>query len=220
MDDDAWAEEFEGRHPADECSPQGEFLAWTDAPSEDESAASFQDQILRGNWPIRMPMSLEIVVEGSMPQVHPLKSGGGRRHPDSHIITIVLEFDRARVRELMLEKIRSPHSPGDSMLIDLIGLAPVDRQCFLETAAGYFAETLSQSDAHLRQDRYLFGFVRELHECDGEVIGDLVAETMRRDRTAGARLRGVILDLVDHPEAREHLGWLAVAAITDRLQEL
>jgi hypothetical protein len=106
------------------------------------------------------------------------------------------------------------------MLIDLIGLAPVDRQCFLETAAAYFAETLSQTDTLLRQDRYLYGFVRELHEADGEVIGDLVAKTMRRDATAGARLRRVILDLVDHPEAREHLGWLAAAAITDRLQEL
>jgi hypothetical protein len=30
----------------------------------------------------------------------------------------------------------------------------------------------------------------------------------------------VILDLVDQPEAREHLGWLATAAITDRLQAL
>ena len=67
------------------------------------------------------------------------------------------------------------------MLIDLIGLMPVDQQCFLETAAAYFAETLSQTDTLLRQDRYLYGFVRELHEADGEVIGDLVAETMRRE---------------------------------------
>jgi hypothetical protein len=136
------------------------------------------------------------------------------------VITIVLEFDRARVRDLMLEQIHSPHDPEDSMLIDLIGLAPVDRECFLETAAQHFAETLRCTDAPLRRDRCLFGFVRELHELDGEVIGDLVAETMRRDRTAGARLRGVILDLVDHPEAREHLGWLAAAAITDRLAAL
>jgi hypothetical protein len=220
MDDNAWSGEFEDRHPADECSPQDEFLAWPDAPSEEDSAASFQDQILRGSWPIRMPMSLEIYAEGPLPQVHSLKPGGRRRHPDSHIITIVLEFDRARVRELMLEKIRSPHSPGDSMLIDLIGLAPVDRQCFLGTAAAYFAETLRQTDTDLRRDRYLYGFVRELHEADDEVIGDLVAETIGRDRTAGARLRSVILDLVDHPEAREHLGWLVAAAITDRLQEL
>jgi hypothetical protein len=220
MDDDAWFADFEDRHPTDECSPQDEFLAWTDAPSEDESAASFRDQLLRGSWPIRMPMSLEVYAEGSMPQVRSLKPGARRRHPDSHIITIVLEFDRARVRELMLEKIQSPHGPGDSMLLDLLGLMLVDQQCFLETAATYFAETLSQTDANLRQNRYLYGFVRELHEADGEVIADLVAETMRRDRTAGARFRSVILDLVDHPEARENLGWLAAAAISDRLQAL
>jgi hypothetical protein len=219
MDDEVWPEELDPSKP-DDRGAWDDQPAWTDAPSEDESAASFQDQLLRGSRPIRMPMSLEIYAEGSLPQVHSLKPGGRRRHSDSHIITIVLEFDRARVRDLMLEKIRSPRSPGDSMLIDLIGLAPVDRQCFLETAAAYFAETLSQTDTLLRQDRYLYGFVRELHEADGEVIGDLVAKTMQHDRTAGARLRSVILDMLDHPEAREHLGWLAAAAITDRLQEL
>jgi len=222
MNDDARPEGFDEREVSERfnCDPANEEFSWADAPSAEESAASFRDQILRGCWPIRMPMALEIYAVGSRPQVHSLKPGGGRRHRDSHIITIVLEFDRARVRDLMLEQIRSPRSPGDSILIDLIGLAPVDRQCFLETAAAYFAETLSQTDALLRQDRCLYGFVRELHEADGEVIVELVAETMRRDATAGVRLRSVILDLVDHPEAREHLGWLAAAAITDRLQEL
>ncbi len=57
------------------------------------------------------------------------------------------------------------------MLIDLIGLMPVDQQCFLETAAACFAETLNQTDTLWRQDRYLYGFVRELHEADGEVMG-------------------------------------------------
>jgi hypothetical protein len=50
MDDYAGSGQYEERHPADECSPQDEFLAWTDAPSEDESAASFRDQLLRGSW--------------------------------------------------------------------------------------------------------------------------------------------------------------------------
>jgi hypothetical protein len=222
MDDEARPDEFDEREAAEPFNdnPADEQCSWLDAPSAQESAASFCDQILRGCWPIRMPMALEIYAEGSLPQVHPLEHGRGRHRPDSHIITIVLEYDRARVREMMLERIRSPHGPEDSMLIDLIGLVRVDRQCFLETAAQHFAETLSQTDAPLRTDRCLYGFVRDLHEFDGEVIGDLVAETMRRDRTAAARLRNVILDLVDHPEAREHLGWLAAAAITDRLQEL
>ena len=82
MDDYAGSGQYEERHPADGCGPQNE--SWTDAPSDDNSAASFQDQLLRGSWPIRMPMSLEIYADGSMPQVHSLKPGG---HDDIPTVT-------------------------------------------------------------------------------------------------------------------------------------
>jgi hypothetical protein len=104
--------------------------------------------------------------------------------------------------------------------LDRVGLAPIDRDCFLETAAAHFDRLLGETDAALRCDRYLFGFVRELHELDNELVGDLVARTMRFDRAAGTRLRNVILELVEDPVAREHLGWLAAAAIAERLEEL
>ena len=40
-----------------------------------------------------------------------------------------------------------------------------------------------------------------------------------RERAAGERLRDVILETVNNPQAREDLGWLVAAAITDRVQE-
>jgi hypothetical protein len=184
------------------------------------SAAGFRDQLLRGCWPIRMPLVLEIFAQGPKPQVHSLRPGDARRHPNSQVVTLVLEFDRDHVRNLMLEQVRSPLEPGHSRLVDLIGLIFVDRPCFLATAAAHFAEALRQTDVALRRDRCLFSFVRELHEFDGDVVGDLAAETMRLDRAAGERLRTVLLDLLDHPQARDHLGWLAAAALSERLEDL
>ena len=46
-----------------------------------------------------------------------------------------------------------------------------------------------------------------------------MAETIRADRAAGARLRDVILDTLSDPQAREEVGWLVAAAIAERLQE-
>jgi hypothetical protein len=221
MNDEAWREELGERDDsaADDRASTGDPIPWADAPSPAESAASFCDQMQRGVWPIRVPMALEIYAEGARPQVHPFEPGR-RRHPDSHIITLVLEYDRARVREMLLEQIRAPRNPEDSLLLDLVGLAPIDRNCFLETATSHFARLLRETDETLRRDRYLFGFVRELHDLDNELIGDLVAGTMRVDQAAGTRLRDVILELVDDPLAREHLGWLAAATIAERLEEL
>jgi hypothetical protein len=221
MDDEAWPGELGERDDsvADDRAWADDPIPWADAPSPAETAASFCDQMQRGIWPIRVAMALEIYAEGSRPQVHPFEPGR-RRHPESHIITLVLEYDRARVCEMLLDEIRRPRDPRESVLLDLVGLAPLDRNCFLNTAAEHFAKLLGDTDEALRRDRYLFGFVRELHEFDGEVIGELVAATMRVDQAAGIRLRDVILELVDDPEAREHLGWLAAAAITDQLEEL
>ncbi len=99
-------------------------------------------------------------------------------------------------------------------------LARVDRVCFLETAAAHFVDLLAETDAAPRRDPWLVEFLRELHEYDDDLIGDLVAETIRVNRAAGARLREAILDTVSDPQAREHLGWLVAAAITERAQEL
>ena len=221
MDDESWPEEFEKRQDAgpDERGSADDEFAWADEVSWDDAGASFTDQIMRGVWPVRVSMPIEIYVEGSRPQVHPLESGQRRRKPDSRILTIVVQIDRARVRELILEQIRSTRDPEESKLPDIMLLARVDRVCFLETAAAHFVDLLSETDAALRRDPWLVEFLRQLHDYDVDLIPDLVAETIRADRAAGARLREVILDTVSDPQAREHLGWLVAAAITEGLQE-
>lgn len=218
--DSAGSEGFQ-RQPEDAdwedptCDEAGTGDSWPGAPH-----VSFMDQLLSGSWPIRMPITFEIFAEADRPQIHRLEPGQRRRRADSHILTLEFTYDRAKIRELMLEQIRTPLRPGGSRLADLFGLIHVDRDCFLETAAGHFAEQLRATDASLRHDRYLFGFLQDLHEYDGEAIGDLVAATMRVDRAAGVRLRGVILELLDDPRARDALGWLVAAQLNDELSSL
>ena len=222
MNDEAWREDFEERQAArrDEGTPTDDDSAWAEDAAWDDPAVSLFDQIMRGVWPVRVPLTMEIYAEGTVPQIHQLKPGQRRRNPASHIITLELEFDRAKIRELMLEQIHAPSKPGESKLPDIMGLARVDRQCFLKTVAAHFVDLFSEADTALRRDPWRVGFLRELHDVDADLIGDLVAETIRADCAAGARLRDVILDTLSEPEAREHLGWLVAAAITDRLQEL
>ena len=222
MDDEAWGEDFEKRQDAgpDDPSPTDDEFDWAEDVASDDAGASFIDQIVRGIWPVRVSMPMEIYVEGSRAQVHPLRPGQRRRKPDSRILTIELQFDRARVREMMLEQIHAPREPQDSKLPDMMLLARVDRVCFLETAAAHFVDLLAETDTALRRDRWLVGFLRDLDEYDGDLIPDLVAETIRADRAAGARLRDVILDTLSDPQAREEMGWLVAAAIAERLQEL
>ena len=189
MNDEAWGEDFEKRQDAgpDEPSPTDDEFAWAEDVAADDAGAGFIDQIVRGIWPVRVSMPMEIYVEGSRAQVHPLRPGQKRRKPDSRILRIELQFDRARVREMMLEQIRAPREPQDSKLPDMMLLARVDRVCFLETATAHFVDLLSETDTAPRRDRWLVGFLRDLDEYDGELIPDLVTETIRADRAAGAR---------------------------------
>ena len=204
MDDEfAWADDAE-----------------SDAVSADDLGASFTEQIMRGVWPVRVSMPMEIHIEGSRSQVHPLRPGQQRRHPDSQILTIVVQLDRARVREMMLAEIRSMRDPEESKLPHIMLLARVDRACFLQTAAAHFVDLLAETDAASRRDPWLVEFLRNLNEYEADLIPDLEAATIQAKRAAGERLRDVILDTVSDPPAREHLGWLVAAAIADRLQEM
>lgn len=213
MNDDSWREEIES---ADARRPDEAFTRtdWEDP------AVSFMDQIMRESWPVRMPVELEIFVEGARARVLPLRLGQERCKANSQVLTLELQFDRAKVREMMLEQIHATYETDDSKLPNIMLLARVDRACFLETAAAHCVELLAESDTALRRDPWLADFLRELHEYDGDLIAELVAATVRADRAAGARLREVILDTVNHAQAREHLGWLVAAAIAASVQEL
>ena len=156
----------------------------------------------------------------SKPRVRPLRPGESPSRPSSRIITIMVELDREKVCEMMLEKFHSTPRPGSSRLLQLAGIQRVDRECFLRTGAAYFAETLAASDDSLRGDRWLPEFLEELHDHDEESIPELVSKTIAADRAAGKRLRDVILDVLADPHTREQLGWLVAGAIANRIQEL
>ena len=219
---DPWLEELKRMQAAksqDEEARDEQEWSDDDAPC-DEVTTSFFEQIANGDFPVRIPMTMEFIADGPEPQIRALLPGERPSQPSSQVVTVVLEYTRAKVREIMLGWLEKPRVPGRSKLPGLVGLERVDRQCFLQTSAAHFANTLSETDKSLRRDPWLVEFLRELHECDQELIPELVSETIKLDRASGGRLRDLILDCVANSSVREHLGWLVAATITDRVQEL
>jgi hypothetical protein len=222
MKDDPWLDELKKMRaamPDDDGSADYQDASREPAPY-DESTLSMFEQIARGEWPVRMPMTMEIYAEGSEPQLRLLRRGERRCKPSSQVVTVVLEFDRAKVRDMMVEWFHSPRQPASSKLMQLLGLERVDRECFLETAAAHFAETLAETDHSLRSDPWFVEFLRDIHDYDEDLVPDLVSHTRCIDRLAGTRLCNVIVDLIAEPHTREQLGWLVAGAIANRIQEL
>jgi hypothetical protein len=214
MHDDSW---FESAISPDdpELTAEGlECLVW------DDPAASFRNHLYGGIWPVRMPLVLEVYAEGPLPRTRLFRPGDEPRKRNSQIVKLVLEYDRAYVREMILERYRSPHDPDDSPLDDIVLLARVDRACFLETAAEYFVRLLSANERALYGDPYLPAFLQDLYEYDPDLIPEFVAAATQANAVAGRWLRDTILAAVDHPQVCEHLGWLVAAAIAERVREL
>jgi len=221
MREDPWLKTLRKLRAAmPECRwpPDDEIHTESDGP-DDEMPLNFCEQIVRGNWPVRIPATVEIYAEGPHLRLHALGRGEKRRSATSQLITVYLEYDRAQVRDLMLESMNEHDGRTHSKLPHLVGLVRVDRPCFLATAAAHFAETLAATDAALLGDPWLMEFLRELIDYDEDLIGELVAATLRARWRAGERLRAVILDVVDRPGVRDHLGWLVAATLTEQLQE-
>ncbi len=222
MKEDPWLKtlaQFRAAMPECNWPPDDEIRSYGSSPF-DETTLSFVEQIVRGIWPVRMPVVIEIYAEGHEPHFEVLHRGEKRRNATSQLVTLYLEYDRAKVREMTLDQIHSRQTPRSSKLAHMVTLVRVDRGCFLETAAAHFVETLARSDEALRRDPWLVEVLRELLDYDPDLVGDVVAETMRLDRAAGQRLADVILDVVDRPGVRDHFGWLAAATMTQQLQDL
>ena len=217
MQDDPWLDEIRKYRDAiaDSRRSMDDDDTSAEPPRCDETMLDFFEQIVRGDWPVKMPLTLEIYAEGSEPRIRPLSAGQTRRAQKSHVVTLILEFDRT-----LLKALRQPRDPAGSKLPQMAWLTRVDRECFLETAAAHFADILAGSDDSLRRDPWLVEFLREIHDYDQELVPDLVAETIKVDRAAGRRLRDVILDITADPRVCERLGWLVVAGIADRVQDL
>lgn len=196
---------------------------WGDPGSDSQDSGeqpfpSLNEQLARGQWPVRLPVQIEIYVEGWTPRFVVVEPGR-RRHPSSQVITLVLEYDRARICEMVIESIHERLDSGASVLLDLIGLLHLDRDAFLGTAIGHFARLLREAGKDLLRDPDLPVFVRELHDFDEQLIAEVVMATSRVDRIAGQRLRDVLCELLDCADVREHLGWLTADNITERLSE-
>jgi hypothetical protein len=215
----AW--EQDDRHLADEADG-GELPDETSNSSWhefSETPPSFIEQFERGTWPIRMPIGMEFYAEGWHIRCRNCEVDDEPRMPGGQVITVILKLDRVAVRDILLNQLNELDDPARK-LGRIITLVQVDRRCFLDTIAAYFVSTLGGSGQPPLDERRLAGAVGYLNEFDAEVVPQMVAETINADRVAGMRLRELILDVVNEQDVRERMGWLVVATLTDRLQEL
>jgi hypothetical protein len=203
------------RPDSDDQDRPDEPFPWRDS---DSPGALIHEQIMRRQWPVSVPMDLEIGVDGARIYVREPEPGQTEPGPNAHIIRLVLQLDRARIRRCILEKMQEG---GDEFVLsDLVMLARVDPDCFLEKAAAYFVDLLAKSPTPPWRDPYLPAWLEDLHVWDATLLGQLIEAVQSTNRAAGRRLRDIILDCVGDPQAREQLGWLVAAAITDQLHEL
>jgi hypothetical protein len=193
-----------------------------DQATWDESSYRFAEQIERGEWPIQVPFAIELGFEGGRPRMRVKRdvSEDDLGTPERPLLHVQVRMDQSKMLEIARESIADAEKRGLSKLVGFTVLARIDREYFLETAAEYFSRSLTGGDDALRNDTTLPGFIVDLHERGKEVIVTLVERTIAVNRTAGERLREVIVDAVNEPPCRDELGMLAAAELVERLESL
>ncbi len=185
-----------------------------------ESFFKFVEQIDRGEWPVKVPLTVKLGIKNGRPSV--LAAGDDSddvpRAPEPPALSVTVSLDREKVRQIVLDVIESAARRGRSKLSGLALLARVDRECFLDSTARHFANLLRDTDETLRTDETLSEFLVDLHEWESELIGQCIERTAAVDRAAGDRLRSLILDAINEPPCRDELGLLAVAQLAERLE--
>ncbi len=185
-----------------------------------ESFFKFVEQIERGEWPIEVPFTVKMGIKNGRPSV--LAAGDVSDDvpgmPEPPALTVTMSLDWEKVRGIVLDVIESAARRGRSKLSGLALLARVDRECFLDNAARHFADLLRDTDEALRTDETLSEFLVDLHERESELIAACIEHTGAVDRTAGDRLRSLILDAINEPPCRDELGLLSVAQLVEQLE--
>lgn len=191
-----------------------------DSPAWDESFYEIVEQIDRGQWPIKLPMAVELRFENGRPRVQVARPAMADEPADPRrmIMRVNCQVDQARLCQIVLERIASAAKRGESQLAGLALLSRIDQECFLETAAAHFANLPHDMDDTLRDDPALAGFLQDLHERGPDLIGEMIERTGAHDPAAGERLREVVLDAINEPPCRDELGLLAVAELVARLE--
>jgi hypothetical protein len=191
-------------------------------PEEDWDAADFDllDQLLRGRFPVKVPISVELFMDRDVVY---LRVNSPDQPPAGQLrrtLNVLVPYDRMRLRDTFVKWVESRRDESESILSTLYFLALTHRESFLDTAAKHFAEILAHDDGRLGGDGRFVVFLMRLREYDTELIVELVERLMGARPSAGRRLRDAVLEAIDRPRVRDEIGWLAAAELAERLEGL
>jgi len=188
----------------------------------DWDAADFDvaGQVLRGRFPVRVPLSFEIYIAGNELCMRKNEPGQPPVGPFRKIVNVLYPFDRMSIRDRLVKVVAARRKMGDVAPSSLHYLALTHRESFLATAVEHFAKILDNCYEELAGSRDFAVLLVQLHEHDADLIVDLVCRTMAIDRVAGRRLRDVMLERIDEPRVRNEIGWLEAATLVERLETI
>ncbi len=195
------------------CPPEDGREDW------DPEEFDVTEQLLRGTWPVRVPVVYELFFDGEVIQMRsctldpPAPEGCPRR-----LVPALLPCDRESVGQLLERSVLGRCEQGESTMGSLLLLANSHAEAFLRTAANYFAGLLGPGRPDLAPDSPLVGFVVLLEEHAEGMLVPLIEQTVDMDRAAGQRLRHAALEVLDDPHVCERLGWLEAARLIEELE--
>ncbi len=186
----------------------------------DDADFDLAEQLVRGSFPLRVPLALEIYVDGAWVCMRKSAPNQPPRARHRRIVHVSVPLERMEVRDILLRHLKRPYPGQELAPHTLYLLAMTHRPSFLAAAAGHFVDVLARGCCDLAGDRWFGLLLAKLCELDETLIVDLVEETLLVSRAAGRQLRDAVSAAIDQPRLREAIGWLVTAALTERLEEL
>jgi hypothetical protein len=189
-------------------------------PLGDISDFDLDEQLVRSSFPLRVPLALEIYVDGAWVCMRESAPNQPPRARHRRIVNVSVPLERMEVRDILLRHLKRPYPGQELAPRSLYLLAMTHRPSFLAAAAQHFVDVLARGRCHLAGDRWFGLRLAELCELDETIVVEMVERAMLVSRAAGRQLRDAVSEAIDQPSLREGIGWLVTAALTERLEAL
>jgi hypothetical protein len=197
------------------CPPEDGREEW------DPQEFDLIEQLLRGTWPVRIPVVYELFFDGEAIQMRsctldPPPPEGCRRR----LVPALLACDREPMRELLERSVLGQCEQGETNVASLLLLANAHSEAFFRTAANFFAGLLAPGRPDLARDSPFVGFVVLLEERAEGLLVPLIEQAIDMDGAAGWRLREAALSVLNEPWVCDRLGWLRAGELIEALELL
>ncbi len=195
------------------CPPEDGRAEW------DPEEFDVVEQLLRGSWPVRVPVVYELFFDGQVIQMRSCTLDApapeGCRH---RLVPALIPCGCAEMRVMLERSVLEQCEQGESSVASLLLLANAHTEAFLRTAPNFFAGLFAPGMPDLARDSPFLGFVVLLEERASGMLVPLIERTLDMDRAAGRRLREAALAVLDEHWVCDRLGWLRTGELIEALE--